>query len=281
MVEVPSLLNFRTMANKKILLLGGSGLVGGYLVDALGDDYEVYAPTSTFLDLLNADDVKYFFRNNYFDAVVNCAANTNSQLSPFDDQAYKDNISMFNNVWLEREHYGRLLNFGSGAEFDRSQGIFNVKEEMLFVRGPLDHYGMSKNAIARVAFDTNQCYTLRLFGVFGPQEPEYRLLQKVKSGEMVVLEDKYFDYFYIEDILPVVQYYIDSKHPKFKDLNLVYPTKTLLSYFVKQFCMAHGLDGENVKMSPVHGLNYTGSSARIDDLGLKLLGLEEGLERYK
>ena len=265
----------------KILVLGGSGLVGGYLKDALCNDYEVYAPTSLELNLLDKDSVNYFFRNNYFDVVVNCAANTNSQMAPFDDRAYKDNISMFSNVWLERDHYGRLLNFGSGAEFDRSKGIFNAKEEMLFLRGPLDHYGMSKNAIARVVFDTDKCYTLRLFGVFGPQEPEYRLLQKVKSGELVALEDKYFDYFYIEDILPVVQYYIDSEKPKFKDLNLVYPTKTLLSYFVKQFCLLHDLDGTNVKMSPVHGLNYTGSSVRIDDLKLKLLGYKRGLERYK
>lgn len=269
------------MANKKVLILGGSGLVGSFLVDSLSPDYEVYAPTSQFLDLLNADDVKYFFRNNYFDVVVNCAANTNSQMTPFDDQAYKDNISMFSNVWLERDHYGRLLNFGSGAEFDRSQGIFYAKEEMLFMRGPMDHYGMSKNAIARVVFDTDKCYTLRLFGVFGPQEPAYRLLQKVKSGEPVALEDKYFDYFYIEDILPVVQYYIDNEKPKFKDLNLVYPTKTLLSYFVKQFCQLQDLDGTNVKISPVHGLNYTGSSVRIDDLRLKLLGHERGLERYE
>lgn len=265
----------------KILLLGGSGLVGSFLKGALCDDYAVYAPTSLDLDLLDADAVKYFFRNNYFDVVINCAANTNSQMTPFNDQAFKDNISMFNHVWLEREHYGRLINFGSGAEFDRSRGIFNASEEQLFASTPYDHYGMSKNTISRAIFDTDNFYTLRLFGVFGPQEPEYRLLQKVKSGESVVLEDKYFDYFYIEDILPVVHYYIETEKPKFKDINLVYPTKTLLSYFVKQFCQIHNLDRKNIKLSATHGLNYTGNSKRLEELELTLAGYKQGLERYK
>jgi hypothetical protein len=101
------------------------------------------------------------------------------------------------------------------------------------------------------------------------------------SGDPVILEDKYFDYYYIEDLLPVVQYYIDSKKPKYKDLNVVYPTKTLLSYFVKQFCQEHKLDGKNVKLSSTSGLNYTGSSVRIEELNLKLVGYETGLERYK
>ncbi|CAB4129113.1 WcaG Nucleoside-diphosphate-sugar epimerases [uncultured Caudovirales phage] len=265
----------------KVLLLGGSGLVGSFLKGALCEEYELYAPTSSELNLLDPDSVKYFFRNNYFDVVVNCAANTNSQMTPFDDQAFKDNIAMFNNVWVESDHYGRLINFGSGGEFDRSQNIFNAKEETLFLSAPQDHYGMSKNAISRVIFESDNCYTLRLFGVFGPNEPEYRLLKKVLSGGPVVLEDKYFDYYYVEDILPVVRYYIDSKKPKFKDLNVVYPTKTLLSYFVKQFCQMHKLDGKNVKIAPTRGLNYTGSSVRIEELKLKLLGYEQGLERYK
>jgi UDP-glucose 4-epimerase len=280
MVAVPLLLNFRIMANKKVLLLGGSGLVGSYLKSTLYEDYELYAPTSQELDLLDSDQVKYFFKNNYFDVVVNCAANTNSQMTPFDDQAFKDNISMFNNVWIESEHYGRLINFGSGGEFDRSQNIFNAAEEMLSQRTPLDHYGMSKNVISRVAFETDNCYTLRLFGVFGPNEPDHRLLKKILSGEPVEIEDKYFDYYYIEDILPVVCKYID-KTPKFKDVNLVYPTKTLLSYFVKQFCEIHNLDGTNVTISPRRGLNYTGDSTRWQELKIKDIGYLEGLRRYK
>lgn len=265
----------------KVLLLGGSGTVGSYLKKKLCKDYELYAPTSKELDLLDNTAVKHFFRNNYFDVVINCAGNTNSQMTPFDDQAFKDNVTMFNNVWVETDHYGRLINFGSGGEFDRSQNIFDAKEEMLFLRDPTDHYGMSKNIISRAVFETDNCYTLRLFGVFGANEPKHRLLKRVLSGDPVILEDKYFDYYYIEDLLPVVQYYIDSKKPKYKDLNVVYPTKTLLSYFVKQFCHEHKLDGKNVKLSSTSGLNYTGSSVRIEELNLKLVGYETGLERYK
>jgi nucleoside-diphosphate-sugar epimerase len=86
---------------------------------------------------------------------------------------------------------------------------------VLLQRTPVDHYGMSKNIISRRIFESDNCYTLRLFGVFGSNEPKHRLLKRVLSGEAIELEDKYFDYYYIEDILPVVRNYIDKK-PKFK-----------------------------------------------------------------
>jgi GDP-L-fucose synthase len=268
------------MENKKILLLGGTGVVGNYLKDTLCNKYEVFAPTRQQLNLLDIDDVKYFFKNNYFDTVINCAANTDSKMTTFNDQAFKDNVAMFNHVWLQREHYNKLINFGSGGEFDRSQNIFNATEEMLLQRTPADHYGMSKNIISRTIFESDNCYTLRLFGVFGSNEPEHRLLKRVLSGEAIELEDKYFDYYYIEDILPVVCNYIDKK-PKFKDVNLVYPTKILLSYFVREFCKIHDLDDSNITINPQRGLNYTGDSTRWQELRINDIGYLEGLKRYK
>jgi GDP-L-fucose synthase len=264
----------------KILILGSTGLVGGFLAAQLSQEYNVVCPTRAELDLLDTHSVLDYFNKNPVDVVINCAANTNSAMTPFDSDAIKTNIGIFTNLYAVRDFYNRLLNFGSGAEFDRSRNITNVREEELFLSLPHDHYGMSKNAIARIVFDTDNCYNLRLFGVFGPQEPDHRLLKKIAAGHTVTLIDKFFDYIYINDILPVVKYYIDQDCPKFKDINLVYPTKTRLSYFVQQFCSYHKLPGNNVVISTEPGLNYTGSAVRIETLDLPMQGLEKGIQEY-
>ena len=58
---------------KKILILGGSGFIGKNLVEYFSqknDVYEVVAPTHHALDLLDTAQVKTFFTNQYFDAVL-------------------------------------------------------------------------------------------------------------------------------------------------------------------------------------------------------------------
>ena len=263
-----------------ILLLGATGLVGGYLANTLPDSYNVYAPIRSQLDLLDTHAVLELFNKKQFDVVINCAGNTNSDMLVHDPVVVNHNLGIFANLYAARSQYGRLINFGSGAEFDRSANINQAREEDIFLRQPLDHYGQSKNFAARLAFDTENFYTLRLFGVFGSQEPPRRLLKRILSKQPVSIQDKYFDYYYIEDILPVVLHYINNK-PKFKDLNLVYPEKTLLSYFVKQFCEMYSLSDQHVSVADSMGFNYTGSSTRLQELHLPMLGINEGLRRYQ
>jgi UDP-glucose 4-epimerase len=267
------------MANN-VLLLGGTGLVGGYLSQALSDHCNVYAPTRQQLNLQDTHSVLQLFNQKDFDIVINCAGSTNSDMVNYDPEVTNTNLGIFANLYAARNRFGRLINFGSGAEFDRRMNITSAREEDIFIRQPVDHYGQSKNFSARLCFDTENFYTLRLFGVFGPSEPSRRLLKRIIAKEPTEVEDKYFDYYYIEDILPVVLYYINNT-PKFKDLNLVYPEKTLLSYFVKQFCDIHKLNSDHITISTTTRLNYTGSSVRIEELNLPLLGVKEGLRRYQ
>jgi UDP-glucose 4-epimerase len=267
------------MANN-VLVLGGTGLVGGYLAKALSDSHNVYAPTRQQLNLQDTHAVLELFNNKDFDIVINCAGSTDADMANYDPAVTNTNLGIFANLYAARKQFGRLLNFGSGAEFDRRVNITSAREEDIFLRQPVDHYGQSKNFAARMCFDTDNFYTLRLFGVFGPTEPDRRLLKRVLAKEDMVLEDKYFDYFYIEDILPVVLHYINSD-PKFKDLNLVYPEKTLLSYFVKQFCDIHSLPDNHITVSKTTRSNYTGSSVRIEELNLPMLGVKEGIRRYQ
>jgi hypothetical protein len=127
---------------------------------------------------------------------------------------------------------------------------------------------------------TDDWYTLRLFGVFYPTELPRRLLPKVLSNAVITITDKYFDYLYLKDILPVVEAYINTT-PVYKDMNLVYPKKMLLSEFVKRFCHYHQLPGDNITYGDFSELGYTGNGDKWASLNMPLLGIDTGLIKYK
>jgi GDP-L-fucose synthase len=262
-----------------ILVLGSTGFVGGVVAKQLQNWYSVYAPTRQELDLTNYDSVLNYFASKSIDVVVNCAGNIDSDLSNFNPASASANLSMFGNLYTVRNQYTKLINIGSGAEFNRNCDINQAAEETIFSTVPTDHYGLSKNIIARLIAATEDFYTLRLFGVFGPTESPNRLLKKVISGEEVQVDDRYFDYFYINDLIPILEHYIICR-PKHKDINVVYPTKRRLSHFLAEFCKLHNLPSDNIKLSSNIGLNYTGSSSKIEELQLPFVGLTQGLKDY-
>lgn len=262
-----------------ILVLGSAGFVGGYIVQELQNLYNLSTPTRQELDLKDYNSVQNYFSSKTFDVVINCAGNMENKLFPFDVAAATENLLIFNNLYAVRQKYHRLINIGSGAEFDRCANIDCANEEQIFLKTPTDHYGLSKNIVSRMSYNTDNFYTLRLFGLFGKTESKSRLLKKVLAGEHIEINDRYFDYFYIKDLIPILDYFI-NKTPKYKDINVVYPEKIRLSNFINQFCEIHGLTKSNIRISDTPGLSYTGSSSKLINLPINFSGLLQGLKDY-
>ena len=61
------------MILKKVLLLGGSGLLGSKLIES-NIFKNVIAPTSKEVNLQNKKSIEYFLSNQNINIVVNCAA---------------------------------------------------------------------------------------------------------------------------------------------------------------------------------------------------------------
>lgn len=264
----------------KIGILGANGLVGKFLVQSLSSNFDVVPVTRYEVDLRNLIDLERYLIHNTFDILINAATDSNSSMNEFNANSFYNNFLIFSNLYNLKNHFGKLINFGSGAEFDRRQSISFEEEESIFKLTPVDHYGLAKNLSSRISFTTPNFYTLRLFGLFYQGEPARRLLSKIKSYQPVLLEDKYFDYFYLEDLLPVVRYYIEEETPKFKDVNVVYPTKIKLSSFVRKFCEVKNMPSDHVSIGRIGGYNYTGSSTKIDSLNFKITELEKAFEKY-
>lgn len=268
----------------KICVLGGSGFVGGVVASGLSQYHQVTTPSSRELDLTDANQVYSYFQNNPVDSIVNCAASTSFDQNQFNIHEFHRNIAIVTNLLLVQNMVGRLIHFGSGAEFDRKTNIFLAKEDELWNKMPTDHYGLSKNITSRIANGVNHWYTLRLFGVFGPTERSTRLLKKVLHGEPFDVMDRLFDYFYVEDLIPVVRYFLEDPTPIYRDVNITYRYLTIertLGHFVDTFCSIHNVPNPVRIIGKDLDNCYTGSGIKLDNLKLPLKGLIQGLTEYK
>lgn len=260
----------------KIILFGANGFIGKFLSDSFGKS--VLPITRKECDLLDKEQVERFLRKETPDVVINCAASVELDLNKFLSKPYFENINIFYNLFSNRKYFGRFINFGSGAEFDRKTSIDNKLEEDIRIIKPSDHYGLSKNHISNVCLETENFYTIRLFGCLHKSNKN-RLFDKLIKNDSITLENKYFDYFNLEDLTQVVDYFSDTNiMPKYKDINLVYREKLLISDMVDKFICVHGL---KTKISYDKGKNnYTGSSTKIDSLGFDFKGIEQGIMDY-
>ena len=262
----------------KILITGGNGFVGRNLVKALKQEHEVFSPSSQELDLTDKDAVDKYLRTKYFDWVIHCAIRGGTRADQDSPYTTYNNLKMFFNLMNNKDRFGKLINFASGAEFDRTTNIDSVSNDLLSSY-PVDYYGMAKNIISRIV-QTTFHYNFRIYGVFGIDENETRFIKasirNIKEGKPIEIhQDKFFDFFYIDDLINVVKYYVNNPtYPLDNNLDLVYQSKLKLSD------IAQLIPGQNeIKFKyKTKGKSYTGSNLGIP-LDIELIGLEEGIKR--
>jgi nucleoside-diphosphate-sugar epimerase len=268
----------------KILITGYTGFLGQNIFDGL-KELNPTVINSKDLNLIDYAEVKDFFDfHGYFDFVIHCAVKSAFKEEKVGPDNYVDNVAMASNLLRCRGHYKRLINFCSGAAFDRQRGeIADVKEEELFSRNPKDYYGFAKNDIARLVRDADM-YSLRIFGSFNYNERSERFISscisRCKEKEPITIDqDRLFDFFYAEDITTVVKKILKSDPLLYKDINMCYNKKLLLSEVAQLVCDKMSENALIQIENPNTGNSYTGNSQRLDGLGLNLIGLEAGIQR--
>lgn len=265
-----------------ILVTGGGGFVGSKITQhLLACGNTLYAPSRDELDLIDLISVQTWFSNNRVDAVVHCALSGREVLSSTDPTFLSDGLIMFRNLWLHRHLYETLVNLGSAYELDLSKNNSMVTEAAFLNQLPITSYGYAKNIAARIIKETDNFYNLRLFGVFHETEKDNRFLKIVKTRNSVVIpNDTYMDYIYLEDIFPVVDRVLSGTCP-YKDINVVYNHKYRLSELAYMLCDILGLSKERITISNQGSNHLTGDWTRLASLELNLVGLHEGLRKYK
>ena len=210
---------------KKILITGAGGFIGRNLKEQLEEHYQVLTPDKSELDLCDTSLVRSYLDKHHFDVIVHAAnygtADT-SKPDPYKILNY--GLRMFYNLAKCHDLYDKMLYFGSGAEFDVRHYIPFMSEEYLGTFIPEDAYGLYKYSIAQSLDMFPNIYNLRLFGICGKYEQYYRFLSSnicraLKKLPLTLSQNAYFDYIYIDDLVPVVVWFIENT-PQYKHYNV-------------------------------------------------------------
>ncbi len=271
------------MDRKSILITGANGFIGSYLRNYLALSHTVFAPSHSVLDLTNGESVDKFFSEHSIDIVIHCALIGRDRINAVDQTLAMQNLEMFTNLWRNRDRFERLINMGTGNEFDTSKNIENANESELFNHLPKASYGYAKNIIARLINSSPNFYNLRLFGVFHHTESEKRFFKRLclatDQAPFRIFQDHYFDFVNLEDLVPVIEAIMARQINEY-DINIVYKQKHLLSEYAHMFADIHSIPHRRIIVDHVGSNNFTGSSDLLDSLALPSKGLLAGFEQY-
>lgn len=266
----------------KILITGAGGQIGKYLANYLESTHQVVALSRRDLDVTDRARVETILTESRFDAVVNCAAEGRDMALSNDRHIFENNVTGFDNLASFADCYGKLINFGSGAEFDLTTDIYMAQETDIFNCDPTHSYGASKNLISRKIHSMPNAYNLRIFGCFDSLADSSRPMKMVTSRldaglSYSVGNDRWFDMISLKDVAVVVEHTIAQGLPH-QDINLVYENKYKLSDFLKLFCTATGRDPNKIEIGNTISKNYCGDGSRLKSCHLDLFGLEKSID---
>lgn len=256
---------------KRILITGGKGYLGSSLNSAFSSKYDVTCISRDDFDLTSSDELNnFFYSNEAFDVVIHCAVKGGNRLVEDDYNIMDINLTMYYNLLQHQGvHFDRLIHFGSGAE-------------VVSTNKP---YGLSKNIIAKSSLSRPNCYNIRIYGLFDSKELDRRFIKAnikryINKEPMVIHQDKYMDFFYMDDLLNLVDVYINSTNNIPKEIECCYQVPYSLTDIAN---LINLLDDHKVEIkleSSRMGEPYTGGWLG-DDL-INIIGLEEGIiEMYK
>lgn len=249
----------------KVLITGGNGYIARSLFNKLKDSHEITCISRKDFNLTDYNQTFRWFEGKHFDTVIHTAVVGGTRLSIDDETVIGQNLQMFYNLVSLEDQFDRFITFGSGAE----------------ITMPWEPYGLSKRIIAESMKKRDKYFNLRIRAVFDENELETRfirgnILRYINHEPMTIHQDKCMDFFYMEDLVSLVDYYITTKSPILQEVDCCYNYNLTLSE------IANYINTLNNHRVPIDvqtegfGTPYTGNYLPVLN---PLVGLKEGINR--
>ncbi len=203
---------------KKILLFGGSGLVGSRIREILSTSYAIIAPTRSDVDVADASQATESMRGIKPDVIIYAAAISNPDVA----EKKKEYAMLINATApgviasLAAKNLVPVLYLSTDAVFPGDQKERPYKEDD--VVDPVNYYGFTKQKGEENVLDAfeKNC-VLRLITVYSHFYPRKQDLARLavrafQSGEEFTgIIDQYFNPTYVDDAVWAIDYVIKKK----------------------------------------------------------------------
>jgi nucleoside-diphosphate-sugar epimerase len=267
----------------KILITGGNGNIAKIINNKLSSEHNITLITRNDFDLLDGLSVSNYLSNREFDILIHTAINGGRRTKEENGEVVFQNLIMFENLMKFADKFKLIINFDSGAIYDRSTDIY-CREESELITIPTDYYGFSKYLIYKRSLQYDNMVNFRIFNIFHVNEEPDRFIKACyiakKNGTNVkIYQDKYFDFMYEDDFIKTINYYINNfKNNLPKTFNLSYTNKYKLS------TIAEMILGDKNKIEIFDDsciTNYCGDGTILNNLCINLDGLDVSLKKYE
>lgn len=259
----------------KILVTGVEGYVGGMVYQQLEilSRYYFMNPDSSNniyvkpLYYLDYPSVKII--DEEFDFIFHCAVIGGRRFDNNETDIYNKNLELFSLVKQIKSK--KIIHFTSAADLDRNNDIHQAIPEKVLDSNPNDNFGLAKNFISKDIIKNKIGLNLRIFNIYGRYIKNSNnfidliIDSCLLNNEINLLEDRYFDIFYIENLRSILLKIINTQI--LSDYNLVHQKKYKISEIIS-FISSY-LGSKSILTIEKEGKDYTGENLlRIKNIDL-------------
>lgn len=256
----------------RLLIIGKNGFVGRNLFEYLSKTpgFSVEGASSRELNLLDEKAVYERLKEKRYDVVIHAAVynpRVGSGKEPEKELEY--DLRMFYNIAKYHDLYGKMIYFGSGAEYDKRFPVCSVTEEDWEREIPENVYGFAKYVINRDIEKSENIYNLRIFGLFGKYE-NWRTTfisgaccKALKDLPITIRKNVYFDYLYIDDFCRMTERFLKLEEPKYHSYNITSGRKIDLITLADTVKRVSGKDVPVIVCSEGLANEYTADNSRL------------------
>ncbi len=277
---------------KKIAIFGAGGFVGRSLTAYLGNKHKVLPITRKNFSLLDDKAVENFIKTENPDVIINCANEGGARKGGYSEATdiVANNLRMFFNIERCLTPEMKLINFGSGAQYNKQRDLINVSEDTIGEVMPQDAYGLSKMVMSKFisGHPEKKIYNPIIFGLFGPFE-DYTFkfisnacMKNILGMPIVINQNVRFDYLYIDDFMTIIDRIIDTDDFKNREFNITTTESITLTEIVDIINEIGKNKSEVTVRNPGLNFQYTGSNERLlENMGgdFKFLSYKESITR--